>query len=162
MLDPLQDHAAMHARECCRVRLGPSDEKSEGLPDTSTNIFWTDKILRWFTNAPTLPSLCHILVHGRLADPNKASMKMCSIHCLEMIWSHLVRLIVQCSLRFLLSQSSIPNMRHRGIHICCPMIFSSLFVFYLSNQWNWSSVTPLPIALVLLTPPVTIFSRLST
>lgn len=27
---------------------------------------------------------------------------------------------------------------------------------------NWSSVTPFPIALVLLTPPVTIFSKLST
>ena len=34
----------------------------------------------------------------------------------------------------------------------------STFIIYL----NWSSVTPLPIALVLDTPPVTIFSKLST
>jgi hypothetical protein len=31
-----------------------------------------------------------------------------------------------------------------------------------TNQWNWSSVTPLPIAAVLLTPPVTIFCSSST
>lgn len=30
------------------------------------------------------------------------------------------------------------------------------------HQWNWSSVTPLPMAAVLLTPPVTIFCSSST